>query len=116
MIESMDKAGKVAVLRCKADKLWNDNAYQITWDCFKIPFINKVQAIYDEANELEGEGKEMIESIEIREYWQACDDLFRCGIDTSKEIRHIREINYNGAWMRLLDAGYTPEQALKLRA
>ncbi|KKN74908.1 hypothetical protein LCGC14_0386570 [marine sediment metagenome] len=56
----------------------------------------------------------MNDTYEIRQYWRACDELFKSGIDTSNDLRHIREQDYHQAWRRLLQAGYTPEDALRL--
>ena len=54
-------------------------------------------------------------SIEVREYWVACDQLFLSGVDTPEDTQRIRHHNYHNAWLRLLAAGYTPDEAMRLR-
>ena len=46
---------------------------------------------------------------EIRAYIEACDEGFCTGWDTPEHVRRAREKNYHLAWVRLLDAGYIPD-------
>lgn len=55
--------------------------------------------------------------IEVREYIQACDEWFvHAGPETPREVEHIYIVNYAGAWGRLLEAGYTPNDTDAYRA
>ena len=52
---------------------------------------------------------------EVQEFLDCEDRLFVCGVDTPPEVKRIRHEDYHGAWKRLLDAGYTPNQAETFR-
>lgn len=44
-------------LRAQADKLWFYAISRLTYSCFQKPGLTKVQALYDEADRLEAQGK-----------------------------------------------------------
>ena len=62
-------------------------------------------------------GRQMANTLEKRDYREACEELFLAGgIDTPIEVKQIRERDYTRVWRQLLDAGFLPDEAIETGA